>query len=388
MAPAPISRLLHRRSGALAKGDPVVAPPVLSSAFHHPGDPDGAHFYGRAGNPTVEAAEADLALLEGADVVLFPSGMAAIAAVLHATLRPGDRVLCHADGYYNARALLEAQFARTGVDTRFCPTAELAAAALDGVRLVLAETPSNPGLDVCDLARLAGRAKAAGAMLMVDNTTATCLAQRPLALGADAAVAADTKAMAGHSDVLLGHVATNDPSLLEAVRRHRTLGGAIPSPFDAWLLHRGLETVELRTARQNANALAVARALRERSRAAGPNAGVAIEGLRYPGLDDDPSHAIASRQMTGFGPIVSFELPDRATAERFVDGCPLLVAATSFGGTHSSAECRARWGDPVAPGFVRLACGIEPTEDLVAAVTGTLDGLGPHRRRPRDASAR
>ena len=372
--PSPVSRLLHRRPAAPVKGDPVVAPPVLSSAFHHPGDPDGAHFYGRAGNPTVEAVEADLALLEGAGTALFPSGMAAIAAVLHATLRPGDRVLCHADGYYNARALLEEHFGRVGVATRFVPTAALADEPLEGVRLVLAETPSNPGLDVCDLRRLGARARAAGALLMADNTTATCLAQRPLELGADVAVTADTKAMAGHSDVLLGHVATADPALLDAVRRHRTLGGAIPSPFDAWLLHRGLETVELRTARQNANAQAVATALRERVRTPGTGAGVA--GLRYPGLDDDPSHAIASRQMTGFGPIVSFELADRESAEAFIDACPLLVAATSFGGTHSSAECRARWGDPVAPGFVRLACGIEPTEDLVAAVLEALDGPG------------
>lgn len=374
MTPSPVSRLLHRRTGTLAKGEPAVAPPVLSSAFHHPGDPDGSHFYARAGNPTVEGVEADLALLEGAPSVLFPSGMAAIAAVMHATLRPGDRVLCHADGYYNARALLGEHFARVGVETRHCPTDEMAEADLDDTALVLAETPSNPGLDVCDLARLAERAKAAGALLVVDNTTATALCQRPLELGADAVVTADTKAMAGHSDVLLGHVATNDASLLDAVRRHRTLGGAIPSPFDAWLLHRGLETVELRTARQNANALAVATALRGRSADGVP--GPTVTGLRYPGLDDDPSHRIAARQMSGFGPIVSFELADRATAEAFIDACPLLVSATSFGGTHSSAECRTRWGDAVAPGFVRLACGIEPTADLVGAVLGALDGLG------------
>ena len=378
----PVSRLLHRRADPPAKGDPVVAPPILSSAFHQPGDPDGTPFYGRAGNPGVAAVEADLGLLEGAHAVLFPSGMAAIAAVLHTALRPGDRVLCHADGYYNARALLDEHFARLGVITATCPTADMADAGLEGVRLVLAETPSNPGLDVCDLALLAGRAKAAGALLMVDNTTATPLAQNPLDLGADVSIVADTKAMAGHSDVLLGHVATREAALLDAVRRHRTLGGAIPSPFDAWLLHRGLETVELRVTRQNANALAVATALRERVRAGGPGASAdrgavpAVSGLRYPGLDDDPSHAVAARQMTGCGPIVSFELPDRATAERFIDACPLLVSATSFGGTHSSAECRARWGDDVAPGFVRLACGVEPTADLVAAVAGTLDAMG------------
>lgn len=377
--PHPVTRLLHRRSETLARGDPLVAPPVLSTTFHHPGDPDGTHSYGRAGNPSVEAVEADLALLEGADTVLFPSGMGAIAALLHTVLRPGDRVLCHADGYYNARALLEEHFVGRGVELRTCRTAAMAEAALEGLRLVLAETPSNPGLDVCDLARLAERAKAAGALLAVDNTSATALAQRPLDLGADVVVVADTKAMAGHSDVLLGHLATRDTDLLEATRRYRTLGGAIASPFDAWLLQRGLQSAELRVSRANANALALATALRERARAAGPGSPGGISGLRYPGLDDDPAHAVASRQMNGFGPIVSFELPDRTSAERFIERCPLLAATTSFGGTHSSAECRARWGDAVAPGFVRLACGIEPTTDLVEAVVEALDGQLPRR---------
>ncbi|MFN4025130.1 MAG: cystathionine gamma-lyase [Hyphomonas sp.] len=363
---SPIARLLHRRSENLRKGDPVALPIVASTTFHLPGDPQASHVYGRYGNPTVEEVEAEIGLLEGAEALLFPSGMAAIAALAYAHLKPGDRVLVHADGYYNTRALLETQFAPMGVRVETCPTAQMAEADLTGVKLVLAETPSNPGLEVCDIARLAGRAKAAGALLAVDNTTATPLCQSPLELGADFTIIADTKAMAGHSDILAGHVASRDPALMEPVRTWRRLAGAICSPFDAWLLHRGLATLELRVARANANALALAHAL---------SAYPGVSGVRYPGLPTDPSYAVACLQMTGFGPIVSFCLPDRAMAERFIEIHPLLAAATSFGGVHASAECRVRWGDNVPDGFIRLACGIEPVAEFTAVTVKALDSL-------------
>lgn len=364
---SPISRLLHRRGESLQKGDPVALPIVASTTFHLPGDPQASHVYGRYGNPTVEEVEAEIGLLEGAEAVLFPSGMAAIAALFYAHLKPGDRALVHGDGYYNARALLEAFFAPLGIDIATCPTAEMAEADLTGVKLVLAETPSNPGLEVCDLAKLARNAKAAGALLAVDNTTATPLCQRPLDLGADFSIMADTKAMAGHSDILAGHVASRDPALMAPVKTWRRLGGAICSPFDAYLLHRGLSTLELRVARANANALAVANALSGME---------GVTGLRYPGLATDPAHATARKQMSGYGPIVSFCLPSRELAERFIETHPLLTPATSFGGVHSSAECRARWGDKVPGGFIRMACGIEPVADLTGATIRTLSTLG------------
>ncbi len=332
---------------------------MASSVFHLPGDPDASHVYGRYGNPTVEEAEADLGLLENADVVLFPSGMAAIAAVFFTVLKPGDTVLCHADGYYNARALLDAFVEPLGIGVRHCPTVNMAAADLEGVRLVLAETPSNPGLDVCDLAVLARRANAAGALLMVDNTMATPLCQRPLDLGAELSILADTKAMAGHSDILAGHIATRNAELAAKIRTWRRLSGSIVSPFDAFLLHRGLLTLELRIERANANALALAEFLQEQP---------SISGLRYPGLKGDPAHAVAARQMIrGYGPILSFVLQDRTTAERFIAAHDLAANTTSFGGVHTSAECRVRWGDDVPDGFIRFACGIEPTSDLLAA---------------------
>lgn len=365
--PSPVSRLLHQRSSSLKKGEPVALPIMASSTFLLPGDPDGSHFYGRNGNPTVEETEAGIGVLEGGEAVLFPSGMAAIASIFFAYLRPGDTVLVHADGYYNVRALLAAQFAPIGVTVRTCPTAEMENADMSGCRLVMIETPSNPGLAVCDIAKVAGKAKAAGALLVADNTTATPLGQQPLDLGADFTVMADTKAMAGHSDVLAGHVATRNSALLEPVKAWRRLAGAIVSPFDAYLLHRGIMTLELRLSRANANAMAAAEALRAHQ---------AVLTVNYPGLTNDPSHEVAKRQMRGFGPIVSFTLASRDHAEKFIENNPLIVPATSFGGVHTSAECRIRWGDAVPEGFVRLACGIEPTDDLVSSLTRTLDSLG------------
>ncbi len=363
---SPISRLLHHRSKGLAKGEPLALPIIASSTFEQPGDPDGTHFYGRNGNPTVEAVEAELGLLENADCVLFPSGMAAIAAAFHAHLRPGDTVLVHADGYYNARGLLAELFVPMGVTVRTCPTAAMAGADFSGVKLALIETPSNPGLAVCDIAAVAREAKKAGTILVADNTTATPLCQRPLDLGADYTVMAGTKSLAGHSDILAGIVCTRSGRFLEGIRTVRRLSGALISPFDAYLLHRGLATAELRIARANANAQAVAEALAKHPK---------VTDVRYPGLRNDPFHAVAAAQMSGFGPIVCFSLPNRAAAEAFIAGHPLVAAATSFGGVHSSAECRIRWGDDVAEGFIRFACGIEPTADLVLATMQALDSL-------------
>ena len=361
---SPISRLLHHRTQRLARGEPVALPIVAASTFHQPGDPDGTHFYGRNGNPTVEEVEEEIGLIEDADVALFPSGMSAIAAVFYAHLRPGDRVLVHADGYYNARGLLAAQFGPMGVHVQTVATSDFAAADFTGVKLALIETPSNPGLDVCDIAAVAAKARAAGTILMADNTTATPLCQRPLDLGADISIMADTKAMAGHSDLLAGHVASRSDALMAPVRTWRRLAGAVVSPFDAYLLHRGLETLELRVARANANAMAIATAL---------SGDLRVSGLRYPGLASDPAHGAALRQMKGYGPIVSFCLESREAAEGFIARHPLAAAATSFGWVHSSAECRVRWGDAVPAGFIRFACGIEPVSDLVAATLSALD---------------
>ena len=359
-----VAALLHHRGATLSPGEPTAPPLTASTTFHlPPGDDAAAFYYGRAGMPAWQAVEAELAILEEAPTLLFPSGMAAITATMMAALGSGSTILIPSDGYFATRRLAERVLSRFGVTVRECPTADLADAALDGVDLVFVETPSNPSLDVCDIARVAERAHAIGALVVADNTTSTALLQRPLELGVDVVVAADTKAPAGHSDALAGHVASRDAGLMERVREWRTLGGAIVGPFEAWLLQRGLATLELRLERMCRSAQRLAEALHERPE---------VSGLRYPGLPDDPSHVVARRQMAGFGTIVGFELSSAETADRFIERCPQLASATSFGGVHSSAERRARWGDAVAPGFVRLSVGCEPTDGLVDAVLGAL----------------
>ncbi len=251
-----------------------------------------------------------------------------------------------------------------GVRVRLVPTGGDHGAALEGARLLWLESPTNPGLDVCDLAALAGRAHAAGALVAVDNTTATVLAQRPLALGADFSVSSDTKAMTGHADLVLGHVAARDPDLLSPLAGWRTQMGGVAGPMETWLAHRSLATLDVRLRRQCATALAVATALRDHPE---------VRGCRYPGLPDDPAHALAARQMALFGPVVAFTLDDREHAERWLGALRLVVPATSFGGVRSTAERRARWGgDDVHPGFVRFSAGVEDPGDVLEDVTGAL----------------
>jgi cystathionine gamma-lyase len=290
--------------------------------------------------------------------------MAAISAVLFSQLRSGDVLVLPSDGY-NVLPLAGEQLRSYGIEVRSAPTgADAQLDALDGAGLLWLETPSNPGLDVCDVRRLTEAAHARGCLVAVDNTLATPLGQRPLELGADFAVASGTKQLTGHGDVLLGYVVGRDASLMASVRRWRKIVGAIPGPMEAWLAHRSLATLQLRADRQSANALAVAEALRERPE---------VTGLRYPGLPDDPSHKIASQQMRRYGCVVSFTLPTRARADRFLDALRLVDDATSFGGVRSTAERRGRWGgDAVPEGFIRLSAGAEDTADLVADVLRAL----------------
>ena len=355
------ARLLHHRIAGLQNGEPL-APPIVSSATYQAPDVAGlSHVYGRSGMPTWELVEAQLGILEDAPCVAFPSGMAAIAGALFAGLSAGRRLVLPSDGYYVSRMLAAEFLAGLGVDVLEVPTLAMEQVDFSGAALVLLETPSNPGLEVCDVAAIAARAHAAGALVVVDNTTMTPLLQRPLDLGADVVVAADTKAPGGHSDILFGHVASRNAVFLDRVRSWRRLSGAVPGAFEAWLLHRGIETLDVRLDRMCASAAVIAERLQGR-----------VKNLRYPGLASDPSHALARRQMAGYGFLIGFDLADAAAAERFLAGCPLIAQATSFGSTHSSGERRARWGDRVAEGFIRLSVGCEPVEPLWAAIDAAL----------------
>ncbi|MEO6882125.1 MAG: cystathionine gamma-lyase [Mycobacteriaceae bacterium] len=356
-------------------GAPFLAGPVLAAPYHlSPDEGTEPHFYARASNPGWTGLEAALAELEGggdARAVVTGSGMAAITVGLRAVLRAGDLLVLPSDGYYQVRAYAAERLVPMGVRVREVPTPDMVD-AVAGARLVLAETPSNPGLDVVDLAALAVATHAAGGLLAVDNTTATPLAQQPLRLGADLVVASGTKALSGHSDLLMGYLAvsTAGPAgvvLLEAVQRERLLSGSVLGPFETWLAHRSLGSAALRVRQQGRTAGALAPAL-VAHRAVGP--------VRYPGLESDPSHAVGSRQMRSFGGVLSADLGSAAAVHAFVAASELVTAATSFGGLHTTVDRRARWGDAVGEGFLRLSCGIEDTDDVVTDVLAALDQLG------------
>jgi cystathionine gamma-lyase len=352
------------------KHEPTLPGPVFAAHYHLPGDPTGPYNYGRDENPTWTLLERAIGELEapgqdGVETLVFSSGMAAISAALFSQLRAGDVVALPDDGY-QALPLVREQLEAYGIEVRTAPTAgDAQLDVLDGAKLLWLETPSNPGLDVCDVRRLAEAARARGCLVAVDNTLATPLGQLPLELGADFAVASGTKQLTGHGDVLLGYVVCRDADLTAGVRRWRKIVGAIPGPMEAWLAHRSLATLHLRVDRQNANALAVAEALKGRPE---------VTGLRYPGLPEDPSHKVASQQMRRYGCVVSFSLPTRACADRFLAALRLVDDATSFGGVRSTAERRGRWGgDAVPEGFIRFSSGAEDTEDLVADVLRALN---------------
>ncbi|WP_328426161.1 cystathionine gamma-lyase [Streptomyces sp. NBC_00443] len=350
--------------------EPTLPGPVFAAHYHLPGEPTGPYTYGRDENPTWTRLERAIGGLEapgedGVETLVFASGMAATSSVLFSQLRAGDAVVLPSDGY-QALPLARAQLEAFGIEVRTAPTGgDAQLGVLDGAKLLWIETPSNPGLDVCDIRRLVEAAHARGALVAVDNTLATPLGQRPLELGADFSVASGTKQLTGHGDILLGYVSGRDVEAMAAVRRWRKIVGAIPGPMEAWLAHRSLATLQMRVERQNATALAVAEALQDWPEEL---------GVRYPGLPRDPSYKIASQQMRRYGCVVSFTLPTRARAERFLEALRLVDDATSFGGVRSTAERRGRWGgDAVPEGFIRMSVGAEDPEDLVADVLRALD---------------
>ena len=360
------TRAVHAGLPPAVPGEPFLPGPVFAAPYHldpvaGPGaSPNG---YGRPDNPTRRALESAIGELEGGSARVFASGQAAISGLLLSTLRTGDTVAVPADGYYTVRALAAGFLRDLGVGTVLVPTAG-PYPSFDGVRLLLLETPANPGLDVCDVRALSAAAHAAGALVAVDNTTATPLGQRPLELGADVSVASGTKALTGHSDVLLGYVATNHTDLLERLTTWRSQTGGVPGAFDCWLAHRSIATLDLRLSRQSANAAAITELLKSRDD---------VTGVRWPGAADDPAYEIARSQMRRVPGVVSFDLGSAERVAAFLAASSLVFAATSFGGVHTTADRRAQWGDDTAAGFVRLSCGIEDTADLLADLTTALN---------------
>jgi cystathionine gamma-lyase len=366
-------------------GEPLHPSPVFAAPFHTPGDPNDAPYnYARSHNPTWTALERAIGQMESgvfapshadagkpyrASALVFASGMAACASVFGTVLRPGDVVVLPTNAYFAARTLMQEYFVKMGVVVRQAPTAgDAQGELLDGARLLWIESPSNPLMEICDITALSERAHRAGALVAVDNTTATPLGQHTLSLGADFAVASDTKSMTGHSDIVLGHVAVRDLELRQQIEQWRTLTGSVLGPMEAWLALRSIATLPLRLERSSANALRIAEYLTTRTDI--------VHDVLYAGLPTHPGHALAARQMQHFGAILSFTLADRAAAETFLIKAKLITEATSFGGTCTCAERRVRWGgDAVPEGFIRLSAGLEAVEDLLEDIAQTLDAL-------------
>jgi cystathionine beta-lyase/cystathionine gamma-synthase len=359
------TRLLHAlgdpAAGMPASPDLALSSYVLSSAEGAAGE------YQRSDQPNWRIVETVLGALEDAEAVLFPSGQAASHALLWDLTCRDRRIVMPNDGYYNGRALAEMMSASMGVDCvavdQLDPGA--VASALDGPPATLwVETPSNPMLRVADLAVLAELADAHGALMVSDNTLATPLLQQPCDFGSRASVYSLTKALGGHSDLLLGAVVSRDADLVARLREWRTLTGTIPGPFAAWLAARSLKTLAVRLQRQCDNALALAGYLERHER---------VTAVHYPGLP--PGRSVADRQMRGgYGPVLSFEMEGRPShVDAVVRASRLIYPGTSFGGVVSSWERRARWPGETAPAtLIRLSVGVEHVADLIADVEHAL----------------
>lgn len=343
-------------------GAPVGPGVELASTYIQPGDIDpDLPVYGRYGNATWAALEETVGGLEGAPegAVAFASGMAAGAALFELVPRGGHLVI-GATSYNTMLALAEEHQARG--DLR---VTRVDAADTDGVRAALAdadwlhvESPTNPLIEVADLPAVCAAAREAGVRVSVDNTFATPLLQNPLDAGADVVMHSATKYLAGHSDVLLGVLVTRDAVLLDRLRTHRTLTGAIPGPFETWLALRGVRTLGVRLERAQRTASALAERL-----ASHP----AVTRVRYPGLPSDPGHAVAASTMRGFGAMLAIELQDAAAADALTRAVRLWVPATSLGGVESLVERRRRIpSEPenVPEALVRLSVGLEDVDDL------------------------
>jgi cystathionine gamma-synthase len=345
---------------------------VLSSTFHQGGD----LVYGRDGNPTWDALEQAVGGLEGGEALAFASGLGAASAVLETVPTPG-RVVVAGDAYNGTRRWLIDAARRGRLRFRTVDVADTAA-VLGACREVVSgpgrpsgeagvfgaggllwlESPTNPLLAVADLPALCAGAHQLGMDVVVDNTFATPLLQRPLGLGADVVVHSATKLLAGHSDVLAGLTCTARPEVAELLRTRRSLHGATLGPWDAWLALRGLRTLGVRLDRAQRSAQTLAERL-----AGHPD----VTAVRYPGLAGDPGHERAAVQMRGFGAMVAFEVAGGAPgAEAVALGCRLITAGTSLGGVESLIERRGRWEGEggLPPALLRLSVGIEDVEDL------------------------
>ncbi len=372
------TRAIHAGQEPDALTGAVTVPIYATSTYKQDGVGGlrGGYEYSRGANPTRTALEEALAALEGGRRGLaFASGMAAEDTLLRAICRPGDHVLLPDDAYGGTFRLVARVLARWGVEYTTVPLVDVdavRAAVRPTTRVLWAETPTNPLLGVADIAALASVADEAGARLVVDNTFASPYLQQPIALGADVVVHSTTKYLGGHSDVIGGALVTADADLGDQLAFHQMAMGAVAGPFDAWLVLRGIKTLGVRMDRHCANAARIAEFLLGHQ---------AVARVLYPGLADHPGHALAARQMRGFGGMVSFTL--RGGEEAALKVCELASVFTlgeSLGGVESLIEHPGRMTHASAAGsplevpddLVRLSVGIEDVDDLIADLAAAL----------------
>jgi cystathionine gamma-synthase len=357
------TELVHRGRPSADPGNAVNYPVELSSTYHAGGDVE----YARDGTLGMRALEGAIGPLEGGVAVAFASGMAAANAILD--LLPQGAVVVAAEFTYTGVASRLRELDQRGaISLRKVDIADTDAVvgALGGAHAVWIESPTNPMLEIADIAAISAEARAQGALVVCDSTFATPLLQRPLALGADVVLHSATKAIGGHSDCLLGLAVTADPERAEALRLRRTLLGAAPGALECYLVLRGLRTLALRLARSQASAQVIAARLAGHPR---------VARVRYPGLPEDPGHSRSLDQMDGPGFMIAIEIDGADAAQRVAESTRLWVHATSLGGVESLLERRRRWPaeNPLVPeGLIRLSVGIEDPEDLWADLASAL----------------
>jgi cystathionine gamma-lyase len=367
--------------------DPVtgsVMPPLyLTSTYVQDGvgRPRSGYEYARVSNPTRSALEANLAAMEdGRFGAAFASGLAAIEALLKATLKAGDHLVCGIHVYGGTERMLRTVWSKYDLRVDFVDTSDqaaLRAALRDDTRLVHIETPSNPMMLCTDIAASAEAAHAVGALLSVDNTFATPWLQLPLALGADVVMHSTTKYLNGHSDMVGGALITDEEQLAEAFHYQQKATGGVPGPFDCWLVLRGTKTLHVRMRAHCENAARIAAFLCEHRE---------VESVHFPGLASHPHHELAKRQMRDFGGMLSVDLGAGERARRFAEGTRLFALAESRGGvesllsvpaamTHASVPEERRREMGLTDGLVRISVGIEDVDDLLEDLEGALDSL-------------
>ena len=345
----------------------VTSPIHLSTTFER--DPDGEYprgfSYSREDNPNRRALEQCLASLEeGKEALAFSSGLAAVTAVTQG-LEPGDHILAPDDVYWGLRKVVGEVFAKADLETTYIDMTDLdsvRASLRANTRLIWLESPSNPLLKITDLAAIGGIARRANAISVCDATFATPVLLRPLESDIDLVMHSTTKYIGGHSDVVGGALVTKfDNYLFERARKAQKYGGSVPSPFDCWLTLRGVETLPYRVRAQSASASRIASYLHQHH---------AVESVHYPGLPNHPGHAIAARQMSAFGGMLSVQVRGgRDEAMAAASGVKLFIRATSLGGAHSLIEHRASVEGPQSrtpQNLLRLSIGLENVEDLIA----------------------